>query len=223
MCGIIQAMKNIQQKYFRRAFTAAKILQISPFVRMVGLNGSVAKGEATAESDIDFFIVTESGRIWTSRAFSMVLITLFGIKRFPDKIAGRICLNLYQTLDRLELTCKTKKVAKSNANLVVLWQEGNIYKKFLEKNQWISKKFHFKFKKSSAGKPSKFLFIIQKIIEKIVESDWLESKLKGYQSQRILKDFRTQNSPKGSIFLSDLELRFHPRKTPSRLRTQSNG
>jgi predicted nucleotidyltransferase len=211
---MIQAMKDkgLQQKYLRRAHLAAKILQISPFVRMVGLNGSVARGEATAESDIDFLIITKTGRLFSARFFSIGFLKILGLKVNGKKNAGKICLNLYQTEDHLELSCKTKKVAESNANLIVLWQEGDIYKKFLEKNQWIGKKFHLKFKKSSMGKPSKFLFIIQKIIERIVDSDWLEENSKSYQSRRILKDLRTQNSPKGSIFLSDSELRFHPPK-----------
>lgn len=211
---MIQAklMDKIQEKYLARAKFAAKILQISPFLKMVGLNGSVARNKAKKSSDIDFLIITQKNRIWTARAFATILMAIFGLKRYSNKIAGKICLNLYQTEDNLELTCKTKKVALSNAYLVPLWQEGNIFKNFKNQNKWI-KKFNLEFSNLDINsEKSKFFYAIKKTIERIFDSNWLEYQLKQYQRSRILGDPRTKKSKKGEIFISNKELRFHPPK-----------
>ncbi len=197
------------KKYLRRAKIIAKFLQICPFVRAVFLTGSLARGEATEKSDIDFFIVTKKNRIWTARTFVTLLVTLTGYRRHDDKISGRICLNCYQTEDNLGISPHNAFTALDYSEAKPLWEVHGIYKKYLKKNDWIEKNFKIL---EPEIKKSKFISFLQKILEKIFDSDWLENKLKVYQVKRIKRDPRTINSPRGKVFISDKELRFHPLK-----------
>lgn len=51
----------------RKAFRIGRLLHRFPFVRSVGISGSLSKDYADADSDIDFFIVTAPGRLWIAR------------------------------------------------------------------------------------------------------------------------------------------------------------
>jgi len=132
--------KQINAKYLRRAKIIASILSFAPYVWMIGLTGSLARGEATEKSDIDFFIVTKTNRLWTGRALVSILTHLSGYRRYDGKIAGRICLNCYQTEDRLIIGPKNIKNAKDYANIKILYQSHGLAKRFIEANRWISDK-----------------------------------------------------------------------------------
>lgn len=212
------------ENYMRRAKFVASILQICPFVRAVFLTGSLARGEAKEKSDIDFFIVTKKGRIWTCRLFVTILVSMTGYRRHKDKISGRICLNRYQTEDNLDIKPHNSYHAFDYSKIRPLWETNGIYSSYLKENRWIKQKFGFSMKArrycSTSWRTINFsitrritlLDYARRIGERIFGSNWLENKLKQYQSQRILSDARTLNSPKGKVFISDKELRFHPEK-----------
>ena len=210
---------DIQARYFRRAQIIGSLLRLAPFVRMVGINGSLPMGKATKESDIDFFIVTKKKRLWTGRFFAILFVQAIGLRRYGKKIAGRICLNRYQTEDYLIIHPQDKKNAFHHSFMIPLWQADNLYGKFIKANKWFSR-YGYKFKNQLPDQNLFWNFLdrsVQFIGELIFDfflGDWGEKKLGQYQKERIRRDPRTKKSPKGSIFVSDKELRFHPPKKP---------
>lgn len=66
-----------------------------PFVRAAALAGSVAWTNASEESDIDIFVITEPGRIYLARLFVSLYFQIFGGRRHGEKIKDRFCLNHY--------------------------------------------------------------------------------------------------------------------------------
>ncbi len=206
---------NIQKKYLRRAKIIATILSFTPYVRMIGLSGSLARGKATEKSDIDFLVVTKQGRFWTGRAFTMVLTHLTGFHRYGKKIAGRICLNTFQSDQYLTVGPKNEKNAKDYCHLIVLFQADSLGKKFFLDNKWIIEKgLRFRNKKNLPELkiiPSIIRFIFEAIYDLFI-NDWGERRLRNYQIKRILADPRTQSAGSGQIYISDQELRFHPQK-----------
>jgi len=208
----------IQQKYFRRAKIIAAILSFTPFVRMIGLTGSLARGEAKEKSDVDFFIVLKSGRLWTGRAFVSILTHLAGYRRYDGKIAGRICLNCYQTEDHLAVGPKNIKNAKDYSNMKILYQSRGLAKKFIEANKWIVDR-GYQFQNIDTNVRQRIItivaFVFRWLFEALYElifNDWGEKRLCTYQIRRILRDPRTQMSSQGQIYISGQELRFHPPK-----------
>lgn len=196
----------------------ASLLKLAPFIRMVALNGSLPMGKATKESDIDFFIVTRKGRIWSGRMFATLFVQLTGFRRYGKKIAGRICLNRYQTEDYLIIRPQDKKNAYHHSFMMPLWRADNLYEKFIKTNKWFSQ-YGYEFKNQL---PDQNLFwnLIDRLFQFIGEflfdfffGDWGEKILGNYQKRRIRRDLRTKKSSKGSIFISNRELRFHPPKT----------
>lgn len=83
----------------KRAKKIGRFLQRFPFVRGVGISGSLSKNFADQYSDIDFFIITASNRLWIARTCMHLfkkLTFLFGQQHF-------YCMNYYVDESRLTL------------------------------------------------------------------------------------------------------------------------
>ena len=168
---------------------AAKIIRL-PFVRMVVLTGSVATGEATQKSDIDFLIVTKKRRIYLARAIIVVMAKIWGEYRSNNNVAGKLCLNWFLS-DNLAFDINALKI----------------------EFKLIIKNF-----KLSEVKVGKVRLLEQRSQENEIEKplsgkigDALEQLAKKYQVWRIKKDPRTY--AKGSLVRwADDELGFHPPK-----------
>ena len=50
-----------------RAKWGASIIAAFPFVRAVGISGSLSKQYADENSDIDYFIITAANRLWIAK------------------------------------------------------------------------------------------------------------------------------------------------------------
>ena len=85
----------VSLKIFKRAMYYGRILAVLPFVRMVALTGSLALLNLSKNPDMDFMIVAKHGRVWTARAFSIVLgkiARLFGDTLCPNIIVSERAL-----------------------------------------------------------------------------------------------------------------------------------
>lgn len=211
-------MSKYQKLYFQRAQKVAYWLQLIPYVRAVFLTGSVARGEASKKSDIDFFIVTKNHRIFTCRALVTLAIGLIGLRRTDKYIVGRICLNRYQTQSNLEIKPHNNYHSNDYSQAIVLIDLDNIETKYRRANKWIGKFNNSKVKGQNAKlqlKTKNYLTIIRNTMEYILNTkfgDWIEEKLKKYQKKRILNNPRTKISAPGKIVCTDTALCFHPRK-----------
>lgn len=65
------------QHYFKRLPFYAKLIRSFPFVRAIGISGSLSKNVMNDDGDIDYFIITKPGRLWVCRTFLVVFKKLF--------------------------------------------------------------------------------------------------------------------------------------------------
>ena len=212
--------RNIETTYFCRAKKVAWLLNLVPFVRMISVSGSLARGEATQKSDIDFFVVVKSGRLYSGRAMVTLMVQMMGLRRYGDNIAGRICLNRYHTDDNLEIHPKNLKHARDYTRLKVLTEHCRLFERYKYINEWMVKTHRCGF--GPDGRcyevdafylwPFWFFQLILEIIFDIILGDWGERMLKKYQVSRIMNNERTKKAKNGQIFVSETELRFHPEK-----------
>jgi predicted nucleotidyltransferase len=201
---------NYQQKFYRRAQRAARLVSSVPFVKMVALNGSVASGKFNQDSDIDFLIITKSNRLYTARFFAAMILKTIGWYRTRRKVAGQICLNCFLSEAKLsiepELPSNRNKVASSCESMIPLADKGEYFQKFFTQNKWITRK---------SGKKSinynfpiytprnSFEFLLSGRFGK-----WFELAQKRAQSKRILAG----KKPNDQIYLCDYFIKLHPEK-----------
>ncbi len=139
------------ESYFRKAKIISYLLKIIPWIKLVGVSGALAMGNAGKKDDIDLVFITQKNRLWTSRLLILGLLSLLGQRRKRQekarKIAGKICCNILLEEDKLEQTNKDLYTAHEVLQMKVLWQRDGIYSKYLEDNQWA-----FKFLPNWVGK-----------------------------------------------------------------------
>lgn len=134
--------KRISAKKNKIANKAAKLLSFIPWIKMIAVTGSLAMENASEESDIDLMIVTKKGLLWTTRIFTYLLISLFGIqtrKPADSNQKDKLCLNIW--LDEGDLIWSKKDrnlyTAHEIAQIVPLVNKDNTYEKLIYQNKWI--------------------------------------------------------------------------------------
>lgn len=210
-----------RERYLYRVRLAVKALRLVPFVRLVGLNGSIVRGDENERSDIDLLIIAKSTRLYTARFFSVIAVHLTGWRRHADKIAGRVCLNCYlndQDPNILPANSKSeRKVANAYKYLIPLI-DANMSRKFFKTNAWFAKYKVSGADNSSTLKNVYFNDYPQKPMNSLLEKifggwfgDFFEEKIMEFQTRRILRG----KKPGDEIVATVKEIRLHPKKSKS--------
>ena len=207
--------QRIADRNIRGARRIASILRFFPFVRMVGLTGSLSMKNADRGSDWDFFIVLRSGYIWTGRATVTALLHLFGLRRHGNHIAHRACLNFWVTTRSLEIRLKDLFSSSEYFFIIPLFGEA-VFRTFQQSNVWIRWfRPHFRVTRLPhvALLPDTSLARFSRMVGEILLAGLgLESVLRRVQKRKIAANPKT-NTSEGIIEATDEALVFlpHPR------------
>lgn len=206
--------QKIAVKKIKIAKFAAEILSHVPFVKMIAVGNDLAYFNAPKESDIDFFIVVKSGRIWTARFFSTAVLFFLGLWRHGKKIKNRICLSFFIADDNFNF----KNIAYEDdiylkywiLQLLPLFRREKIYQKFLEENTWATDEFPNFFQSVPSPEIQIRLKLSQIISEKILNGrlgNLLEKFLKIIQLGIMGKKIPYQKEK--DVIIADKILKFH--------------
>ena len=121
--------KKVEAKALRRA----KLISKFPFVRAVFFSGTFAKGQMTIGSDVDFFIITASSRLWLARTLLVLFkkICLFNSRKY-------FCVNYFIDEMRLAIQERNLFTATEIATLRPAYGKS-LYERFQSQNSWIKK------------------------------------------------------------------------------------
>ena len=226
--GTMESVDIVQQRLnrkkladwkWKKARKIFRIMQVTPFLKMVLVSGSLAMGNSKNESDIDLIITAKKGRIWTVRTFVTLLTSVLGVRRHSNVTKNKICLNHYITDKSLKIPFESLYNAQSYVHLVNVYnseEDKKMFQKFQEENKWI-KKYARNYKLSELGGfrsigRNKIFGLVSGFFEIILSGklgDYLERKLSKIQSGRIKKDPLYKKSG-GRITIDDNQLEFHP-------------
>ncbi|NEU07716.1 hypothetical protein GZH53_05280 [Flavihumibacter sp. R14] len=114
-----------------RAKRISKILNLFPFVRGIGISGSLSKNFADENSDFDYFIITKVNRMW-------IASTLLGLFKKLSYFAGKqhyFCLNYY--IDESCLEIPEKNIFTATELFTLKAGSGpETLRSFFEANKW---------------------------------------------------------------------------------------
>lgn len=118
-------------RLWKQALTYGVWLARLPFVRMVAITGALAmRNAADNDDDLDFVLVTASGRVWTARAFAVLLVRL-------AKLCGvTICPNYVLAESALEQPRQDLFMAHEVTQMVPLYG-FDIYRAMRARNAWV--------------------------------------------------------------------------------------
>jgi hypothetical protein len=129
----------------KKAEKAAAIISGFPFVKGVAVSGSLSKYFADENADVDFFIITDSNRLWIARTF------LHGMKKLSFLLNKEdlFCMNYF--IDESNLVIREKNIYTAIEISTVLPLRGTgIFEEFFEKNKWAKAFFPNKFQNFSS-------------------------------------------------------------------------
>lgn len=102
-----------------------------PYVRAVGISGSVSKNFADENADIDYFIITKANRLWIART----LLHIFKKNPFLRNRNEHYCMNYF--VDEADLLIEEKNVYTATELYTIIPVAGNgSMRKFFEANSW---------------------------------------------------------------------------------------
>ena len=115
-----------------KANQQASFIAKFPFVKAVGISGSLSKGYYDNESDIDFFVITKHNKLWICRTLLMLYKKLFLLNS-----RKYFCVNYFISENQLEIEEKNRFTATELKTLIPM-QGKAIFEQFYIKNKWVS-------------------------------------------------------------------------------------
>ena len=137
-------LRRKKEKCSRRMWRMARfithIIKRFPFVSAVFISGSLSKNSSEEISDIDFMVVTKSGRLWVARTLLMLFKKIFLLNSYKY-----FCLNYFITEDNLEIPFKNVFTATEVAYIKATFNT-TLMSSFVMANKWIKDYFpNYKF------------------------------------------------------------------------------
>jgi len=127
-------LKAVEQLIIARR--TASVLYWFPFVQSIAVSGSLSKHFSEEKSDIDFFIITSTNRLWIARTFMHLLKKL----SFVVNKQNWFCMNYY--VDESALKIPEENIFTAMEIVTLIPMEGrNCFQKFREANAWTSEYF----------------------------------------------------------------------------------
>lgn len=79
----------------RRAKRFCRVLVKFPGIRRIWVCNSLSMNAADGDSDIDLFVETAPGMLWTGRVMTTLFFSLLGARRHGNYVKGRFCLSFF--------------------------------------------------------------------------------------------------------------------------------
>lgn len=118
-------------KQLKRAAKVARIIMAFPYVKGVGISGSLSKNFAYEGSDLDFFIITQANRLWIAKTILHSIVKFFKLERWA-------CLNYFIDETTLEIPEHNIFTATELATLIPMQNKEQVFQRFFVANYWVS-------------------------------------------------------------------------------------
>lgn len=192
----------ISKKMWPIAWQYGRFLAAMPFVRMVAITGSLAVNNVEPPGDIDYLVVTEHGRLWSCRAWTILLV------RLAARRGIHLCPNYFLSERHLQFEEQNLYTAHELTQMVPV-SGLSIYRQMRQLNAWTAD-----FLPNAAGipdspstnKPHTVKHNIKRLPTTIAESllrtpagSWVEQ----WEMERKIRKFSRLNGGDESAFSAD--------------------
>ncbi|MBV9357946.1 MAG: hypothetical protein JO023_20745 [Chloroflexi bacterium] len=171
-----------------------------PFVRMVGVTGSLAMNNVARDDDIDFMLVTHPDRLWTARALAI------GVVRLARLRGCTACPNYLVSTRALALRQHNLFTAHELLQLVPLHGRA-AYHQLLDANAWVWSFLPNAQPKVPAGEPAALLRA-RGVAERLLR-DGVGTRFETWESRRKIRRFTAEAGPDQELGFSVDECKGH--------------
>lgn len=173
---------KLAQPILVRAHKAARFFFRFPYVRGIGISGSLSKNVAQKDSDIDLFVVTKANKLWIART----LMCLYVKMAYLIHRKHLYCLNYFVDEEALLIQEKNVFTAMETITLIPVCGSGTM-NNFYKANNWISTYYKGYNKKTIGNKITAANTLVKILMEFLFNNklgNWLDSCLMKITSRR---------------------------------------
>jgi hypothetical protein len=153
LLGRRDSLRMLAQDRRRRAESfAGGLRKLCPGIELLGVSGSTAYQTPKPQDDIDLFLVTSVGRVWTSLLFAMILAK---VERLRDSQSPVLCFNRVVDMPQCvaEFTeSRDPFVAREALSLQIVAGQ-DIYQELLRRSPWMAEPFPILYRTRTEGMP----------------------------------------------------------------------
>ncbi len=164
---------HLAEKKMKLAIRIGRWIGSFPFVTAVMLSGSLSKGYMDQQSDIDYFIITQPGRLWLARTLLVLFKRLFLLNSHKY-----FCVNYFLDSHHLEIEDKNIFTATEIVTLIPAYNP-DLYFKFIQNNQWV-REFYPNFPPRTASSNLNGSKVLVKKVLQFVLDNRIGDRLDGY-------------------------------------------
>lgn len=217
-------VKFIKEKTKIAKKAACKLTWI-PFIKAIFVCNTLAAKNPDEGSDIDFFIVTESSRVWLVRFFTNLVLKLFRLRvdLNSNKVKDKICLTFFASEEKMNLS--EFSISQPDIYLIYwiqqlypLYDPDNYYEKLITENSWIEDYTpNLSEKKEVISKDKVEPGAVSSCVKKVLSAMWqgsygnlLENQSRKLQEQRLksyLGDDYENNEP--NVIIKEEVIKLH--------------
>lgn len=185
-------------------------LQAIPFVRTMAITGSVALHNASKKSDVDIFCIAERGRLWTVRALSLAIASLFLCRRDDAPSGEKLCFNYFLAHDA-EAPVQNIAAAHMFARALPLFNH-DAFARFFTANAWIGAHLHHPQKRSHFPgiSPLRGIARASSFLLSGSFGDRVEQRLKVWQIRRLARKVKEGSDLSHLVLRDDAILLHYP-------------
>lgn len=112
-----------------------------PWIKLVGVTGSVAAYNADKGADIDLMVISKKNRLWLTRLFVAIMLKISNLYVRTDSEPGKFCPNIFISEEELEWPKDSQNIytAHEVAIMQPVVDKNNSYFDFIKSNDWIKK------------------------------------------------------------------------------------
>lgn len=186
----------LAEKLLLTAYRNACFLQKFPFVRGVGISGSLSKKYADKGTDIDFFIVTVGNRLWIARTF----LHLFKKLTYLVGKQHGFCMNYFIDEQALQIAERNVFTATEVVTLIPVCGDKAMAD-FFSENDWVQNYLPAQSPEKECVHPFLKDPWYKTLIEQLLQNklgDWLDNRFMKITAVRWKrKEYRQQKNMKG--------------------------
>jgi hypothetical protein len=206
---------RLSERKFRRARRFAAFARLLPSVRLVAVGNSLAWSNAEEGSDIDIFLVTKPGTVWTTRLMLAAPLMLLRLRPTPQNQKDKLCLSFIVSQDNLDLS--GLKIGPDDvylsfwlAGLVPIYDAGNVMKELWKANKNLLSVLPGAYPRRPAHRRSVSILPSDKVAEMILDiMRGLEPLARLVQKWRFPSVIRSMANMDSRVVINDRVLKFH--------------
>jgi len=194
------------QRKHRKAFLMSSFLMRIPGVVGVAVCNSLAWHATHKEGDIDLFVVTRPGKLWTSRLFATIPLRLLGM-RPGESVRDPLCLSFFADEESLAFASLQEGeedwyLAYWSASLLWIGGTSAFSEKVFAQNEWMRRVLpHARSTRLVSGLQKDKLFRLPLFFP--------ESLAKKIQEKLFSQKIRTKRNQSTHVIINDHMLKFH--------------